>query len=152
MSVNKSRANSSDNIQSTFDSDNTSIIELHEGEYIPEGKPVMSLNFNNNSSSESNLNVQNLTNNTIQSNTNSKQTSTNDDINKNAITFTEKTNGKTPPRDDECFNIKRCYQFRPSTLQKLNKIKLNSNDLNLYLNEIIDDAICFYYSKIFGMD
>lgn len=64
-------------------------------------------------------------------------------------TFTQKVRGLTPKRDDEAFDIKRCYQFRASTIKKLNLIKCNSNDTNIYLNEVLDDAICFYYNSLF---
>jgi hypothetical protein len=62
----------------------------------------------------------------------------------------QKIRGLTPAVNGESFNIKRCYQFRASTLKKLNQIKGESDNINIYLNEIIDTAICFYYDSIFN--
>lgn len=53
--------------------------------------------------------------------------------------------GKTPEINDEEFNIKRSYQFRESTIRKLNEIKAVHPDINIYLNQIIDAAVSFYY-------
>lgn len=62
----------------------------------------------------------------------------------------QKVRGLTPAVNGECFDIKRCYQFRASTLKKLNKIKGESDNVNIYLNEIIDQAICHYYDYVFS--
>ncbi|MVX66962.1 hypothetical protein GKZ28_25220 [Clostridium chromiireducens] len=62
----------------------------------------------------------------------------------------QKVRGLTPAVNGELFDIKRCYQFRASTLKKLNQIKGESDNVNIYLNEIIDAAICFYYDSIFN--
>jgi len=61
-----------------------------------------------------------------------------------------KIRGLTQPINDEKFDIKRSYQFRASTLKKLNQLKGESNNINIYLNEIIDTAICFYYDSVFN--
>ena len=61
-----------------------------------------------------------------------------------------KIRGLTPPINGEKFDIKRSYQFRASTLKKLNQLKGESNNINIYLNEIIDTAICFYYDSVFN--
>ena len=61
-----------------------------------------------------------------------------------------KVRGLTPPVDGEKFDIKRSYQFRASTLKKLNQLKGDSDNINIYLNEIIDAAICFYYDSVFN--
>ena len=58
--------------------------------------------------------------------------------------------GQTPPIDGESFTIKRGYQFRKSTLKKLNELKANHPDINVYLNTIIDEAISYYYDYIFN--
>ena len=60
-----------------------------------------------------------------------------------------KTYGMTTPIDGEAFSIKRGYQFRPSTIKKLNELKANSDNINIYFNEIIDAAICYYYDAVF---
>ena len=57
-------------------------------------------------------------------------------------------NGITPPIDGEYFEVRRSYSFRKSTLIKLNQIKGTSTDYNIYMNTIIDSAICFYYDYI----
>ena len=61
-----------------------------------------------------------------------------------------KIRGLTPPINGEKFDIKRSYQFRASTLKKLNQLKGESNNINIYLNEIKDTAICFYYDSVFN--
>jgi hypothetical protein len=61
-----------------------------------------------------------------------------------------KIRGLTPKIDGESFDIKRSYQFRASTLKKLNQLKGDSDNINIYLNEIIDTAICFYYDSVFN--
>lgn len=59
-----------------------------------------------------------------------------------------KTYGMTTPIDGEAFTIKRGYQFRESTLKKLNELKAHAG-INTYFNEIIDTAICYYYDAVF---
>lgn len=61
-----------------------------------------------------------------------------------------KIRGLTPPINGEKFDIKRSYQFRASTLKKLNQLKGDSDNINIYLNEIIDAAICFYHDSVFN--
>lgn len=61
-----------------------------------------------------------------------------------------KVRGLTPSINGEAFDIKRCYQFRASTLKKLNQLKGESDNINIYLNELIDAAICFYHDAIFN--
>lgn|GEM_PF-4223791 len=61
-----------------------------------------------------------------------------------------KSRGLTPLINGEAFDIKRCYQFRASTLKKLNQLKGESDNINIYLNEIIDAAICFYHDAVFN--
>lgn len=58
--------------------------------------------------------------------------------------------GITPPIDGEQYTIKRCYQYRPSTVRKLNELKAKHPDVNAYLNTIIDEAIVHYYNHIFN--
>lgn len=64
------------------------------------------------------------------------------------ISVTKKIRGLTPPVDGETFDIKRGYQFRASTIKKLNQLKGASDNINIYLNEIIDIAICYYYDSV----
>ncbi|ERI91927.1 hypothetical protein HMPREF1982_02970 [Clostridiales bacterium oral taxon 876 str. F0540] len=64
--------------------------------------------------------------------------------------FSSSPRGLTPAVDGETYSIKRGYQFRPSTIRKLNEIKAKHPDLNIYLNTIIDDAINYYYNYIFS--
>jgi hypothetical protein len=66
-----------------------------------------------------------------------------------AQTYKASPRGLTPPIDGEQFTIKRCYQFRPSTVRKLNEIKAKHPDVNVYLNTILDEAILNYYNHIF---
>ena len=65
-------------------------------------------------------------------------------------TPTQKIRGLTPKINGEAFDIKRCYQFRASTLKKLNQLKGESDNINIYLNEIIDEAICYYHNSVFN--
>ncbi|MDT8719165.1 hypothetical protein IAI10_21165 [Clostridium sp. 19966] len=58
--------------------------------------------------------------------------------------------GITPPIDEEGFIIKRCYQFRPSAIRKLNEIKAKHQDVNVYMNTLLDEAILCYYNKLFN--
>lgn len=68
----------------------------------------------------------------------------------NSLVQIQKVRGLTPAVNGESFDIKRCYQFRASTLKKLNQIKGESDNVNIYLNEIIDQAICHYYNCVFS--
>ena len=54
-------------------------------------------------------------------------------------------NGSTPPIDGEPFDVKRCYNFRKSTIRKLNELKAKHPDVNAYLSTILDAAINLYY-------
>jgi hypothetical protein len=56
--------------------------------------------------------------------------------------------GLTPAVDGELFTLKRCYQFRPSTIRTLNELKAKHPDVNIYLNTIIDEAISYYYDHV----
>lgn len=60
--------------------------------------------------------------------------------------------GITPPVDGEQYTVKRCYQYRPSTVRKLNELKAKHPDVNVYLNTIIDEAIVHFYDHIFNGD
>ena len=62
----------------------------------------------------------------------------------------QKIRGLTPKINGEAFDVKRCYQFRASTIKKLNQLKGESDNINIYLNEIIDAAICFYHDSAFA--
>ena len=62
----------------------------------------------------------------------------------------QKIRGLTPKINGEAFDVKRCYQFRASTIKKLNQLKGESDNINIYLNEIIDAAICFYHDSVFN--
>ena len=67
-----------------------------------------------------------------------------------SLGFRTSQRGLTPTVDGEFYSVKRCYQFRPSTLRKLNELKANNSDYNVYLNTIIDQAILFYYDHVFA--
>ena len=96
------------------------------------------------------------------SDTAEEDSSKNIHFNKNAkdILFNKKTNeklidnrygkptanGATPPIDGEAFDIKRCYNFRKSTIRKLNELKAKHPDVNAYLCTILDEAINVFYN------
>lgn len=61
-------------------------------------------------------------------------------------------NGTTPPIHGEAFTIKRTYLFRESTIRKLNKLKANNPDINIYLNTIVDAAINHYFKCVINND
>jgi hypothetical protein len=65
------------------------------------------------------------------------------------MSFNASTRGATPAVDGEAYTLKRCYQYRPSTVRKLNELKANHWDVNVYLNTIIDEAISHYYEHVF---
>ncbi|MBL4937810.1 hypothetical protein JK636_19060 [Clostridium sp. YIM B02515] len=67
-----------------------------------------------------------------------------------ALRFITSQRGATPAVDGELYTMKRCYQFRPSTIRKLNELKANHSDVNAYLNTIIDEAISHYYYYVFS--
>lgn len=70
---------------------------------------------------------------------------------KSSFSFRAKAQrGITPAVDGESYTIKRCYQYRLSTLRKLNELKANHSDVNVYLNTIIDKAISYYYDYVFS--
>ncbi|MBK1813877.1 hypothetical protein JHL18_25045 [Clostridium sp. YIM B02505] len=58
------------------------------------------------------------------------------------------TNGVTPPVDGELFTIKRTYTLRKSTVKMLNHIKALDDDINVYMNTLVDAAIRHYYEHI----
>lgn len=57
-------------------------------------------------------------------------------------------NGVTPPVDGEFFTIKRTYTLRKSTVKMLNHIKALDDDINVYMNTLVDEAIRHYYDHI----
>jgi hypothetical protein len=59
-------------------------------------------------------------------------------------------NGITPPIDGEFFTIKRTYTLRKSTIKMLNHIKALDDDINVYMNTLVDAAIRHYYKHITG--
>jgi triphosphoribosyl-dephospho-CoA synthetase len=69
---------------------------------------------------------------------------------KPAQTYKTTSRGLTPAVDGELYTVKRCYQFRQSTIRKLNELKANHEDINVYLNTILDVAISHYYDYVFN--
>lgn len=138
---------------------NISNMEFNEN-YSPNEHetPVKVFSFNSNSDSKDNKtntcveSVNDLSRISSQDNI----TKTNDDINYKSKsmnlpnTQVQKVRGLTPSINGEAFDIKRCYQFRASTIKKLNQLKGESDNINIYLNEIIDAAICYYHDAVFN--
>lgn len=58
-------------------------------------------------------------------------------------------NGAAPPIDGEPFNLKRCHNYRESTIRKLNELKAKHPDVNVYLCTILDEAINVFYNLTF---
>lgn len=145
-----------ENISSVDESTNSQIVTVTDGDYVLGDNEVSVSTFSFGSSSVSVPNATKSNNKVIPRsiNNNLNYSDSDTDINPQfnhdlEPTFIQKVRGLTPKRDDEAFDIKRCYQFRASTIKKLNLIKCNSNDTNIYLNEVLDDAICFYYDHLF---
>lgn len=61
----------------------------------------------------------------------------------------EQPYGRTPPVDGECFEIKRTFLFRRSTVRLLNRLKAEHENENAYLSSIVDEAIRHYYKQVF---
>jgi hypothetical protein len=57
-------------------------------------------------------------------------------------------NGITPPIDGEFFTVKRTYTLRKSTIKMLNHIKALDEDINVYMNTLVDAAIRHYYEHV----
>jgi hypothetical protein len=66
------------------------------------------------------------------------------------INFNISQRGATPAVDGEAFTLVRSYKLRPSTMKKLNELKANHTNVNVYLNTIVDEAISFYYEHVFS--
>lgn len=138
---------------SNVDGLNEEIISLSHGN-LPDGStPIKIFSFNNNESK----NNSNLTQTPLIPNSNSQNTNEIQDTNDSSTSANQgstpnstKVRGLTPAVDGESFSVKRCYQFRPSTLKKLNQLKGESDNFNIYLNEIIDQAICYYHDYVFN--
>lgn len=135
---------------------NEEIISLSDGA-LPDGStPIKVFSFNNDqetisSSKDTHIphnNSQDTYKNEITNETTNIQSSLSTDqvVSPSSI----KVRGLTPKVDGEGFSVKRCYQFRPSTLKKLNQLKGESDNFNIYLNEIIDQAICYYHDYVFN--
>lgn len=59
---------------------------------------------------------------------------------------------QTPNINGEKFTVKRGYVFRESTLRKLMVLKANHEDINIYMNTIIDMAINHYYDFVMNQN
>lgn len=123
--------------------------------------PIRVFSFNSNSEEKANntSTYPESDNNLFQNKSQNNSFTTKDDINyktesTNFLNLSasqiQKVRGLTPLINGEAFNIKRCYQFRASTLKKLNQLKGESDNINIYLNEIIDAAICYYHDAVFN--
>jgi hypothetical protein len=80
-----------------------------------------------------------------------KATDTSNQAKENIIdirTIKTSANGVTPPVDGEFFTIKRTYTLRKSTVKMLNHIKALDDDVNVYMNTLVDEAIRYYYDHI----
>jgi hypothetical protein len=115
-----------------------------EGDIPNLGTPIAIFNFGNNLNQESD----NLP--TPEKSIQVKQEHDSTPVNK--ISPAEAARGLTPPIDGEYFTLKRGYQFRPSTLRKLNELRAKHPDINVYLNTILDAAILHYHDYIINND
>lgn len=77
-----------------------------------------------------------------------KQVELTDKIKDNKL-FRSQPYGITPPVNGEYFDTRRSFSFRKSTVRMLNELKAAHPDINVYLNSIVDKAICHYYEYIF---
>lgn len=53
-----------------------------------------------------------------------------------------------PAVEGEHFDFKRTYRLRKSTIKKLNILKAENDNLNIYISQIVDTAICKYYDAV----
>ncbi|MFW2491762.1 hypothetical protein ACN077_24875 [Clostridium chromiireducens] len=121
-------------------------------EPLDDGVEIKAFSFSD-QDDNSNDNTQNIIKSfeyTKSNSSNTKDNYSSDNKETNSLAKIQKVRGLTPAINGESFDIKRCYQFRTSTLKKLNKIKGESDNVNIYLNEIIDQAICHYYNYVFS--
>jgi hypothetical protein len=134
----KARKSSNANVESldAYDIDEDGFIE---GD-LNIGKPIASFSFGSNTGMVNNIKA------TEQQFVSNKPGGI---LKNDNMTFKPSSRGLTPPIDGEQFTIKRCYQFRPSTVRKLNELKAKHPDVNAYLNSILDEAISYYYDHIF---
>jgi hypothetical protein len=102
------------------------------------GKPIMTFSFAPTSQ------VQALASAAYKPEVSSRNTST------GKMSFLPLQRGATPAVDGEDFTLVRSYKLRPSTMKKLNEIKAKHQDVNVYLNTIVDEAISFYYDHLFS--
>lgn len=128
------------------------VISLGSSSSSGDETPIKVFSFNE---SEDNSNVNADNENTQITHNNSQDTNDSSNIlgstsTNPSSTPNSKIRGLTPAIDGESFSVKRCYQFRPSTLKKLNQLKGESDNFNIYLNEIIDQAICYYHDSVFN--
>jgi hypothetical protein len=63
--------------------------------------------------------------------------------------FKTEANTATPAIEGEAYTISRFYKLRYSTAKMLNEIKAAHDDVNVYMNTIVDEAIRYYYSFLF---
>ena len=135
---------------------NEEIISLSDGAMPDVATPIKIFSFNNNEGNSSLSKDTPIPHNESQNTTEDQNTNEVSDIPSSLSTdqvstlSSTKVRGLTPAVDGESFSVKRCYQFRPSTLKKLNQLKGECDDFNIYLNEIIDQAICYYHDYVFN--
>ncbi|MBL4935539.1 hypothetical protein JK636_07175 [Clostridium sp. YIM B02515] len=73
------------------------------------------------------------------------------DFNKSNTALTDnrkiktEANVTTPKVDDEPYTVGRYYKIRYSTAKMLNEIKASHDNVNVYMNTIVDEAIRYYY-------
>lgn len=65
-------------------------------------------------------------------------------------TTKNKTTVETPKINGESYSVNRYYKLRYSTAKMLNEIKAAHEDVNVYMNTIVDEAIRHYYSFLFS--
>lgn len=141
--------------------DNITVSNMEFNEnYVPDDQeiPVRVFSFSSNDKNENHgaNTYREADNNLFQNKSQNNSFKTKDNINykiestNSSASQIQKVRGLTPSINGEAFDIKRCYQFRASTLKKLNQLKGESDNINIYLNEIIDAAICFYHNAVFN--
>lgn len=116
------------------------------------GTPVAQFTFENNSVS-SNKVIPKETHSeimeaSVQSSIADKQSELTDKIKDNKL-LRSQPYGITPPVNGEYFDTRRSFSFRKSTIRMLNELKATHPNINVYLNSIVDKAICHYYEYIF---
>ncbi len=137
------------------DGEEIDVSEFCDGEAKIEGELLRSFSFDSSdepievfANSTSTKNSISTPAKVISTNANSFNNATHNEDILDHRTLKSNPNGRTPSVDGEIFDMVRTYTLRRSTVRILSKIKVIHEDDNVYLNTIVDEAICYYYEYL----